>query len=100
MALPAQKLAALAETSAAEKTLQHSARGISERFWLLLLGGLLVAAVVVGQRLVRTGDPHVAALDAAPVDDETSDTEEDEAVKAAAEEPTEDWSKVSRRLVG
>lgn len=100
MALPAQKLAALADTSATVKSLQHSARGISERFWLLLLGGLLVAAVVVGQRLVRIEDPQLASLDAAPADDETPDAEEEQAVRAAAKEPTEEWSEVSRRLVG
>lgn len=101
MALPAQKLAALTETRAVVKGLQRSAQGVSERFWLLLLGGLLIAAVVVGRRLVHVqDDPYLGALDAAPEDDETPSADEEEAVRAAAAEPTEDWSEVSRRVVG
>src|ERR1700687_516679 len=100
MTLPAQKLAALADASASVKGLQHSARGISERFWLLVLGGLLVAAVVVGQRLVRIEDPQLAALDAAPIDDEPLDAEEEQTIKTAATRPTEEWPEVRRRLLG
>jgi hypothetical protein len=101
MALPAQKLAALTDAKTAVKGLQQSARGLSERFWLLVLGGLLIAAVVVGRRLVQDQDnAFLAALDAAPRDDETPSADEDEAVRAAAAEPTEDWPEVSRRLLG
>lgn len=100
MALPAQRLASLAETRAAVSSLQRTARGVGERFWFLLLAGALVAAVVIGRRLVeQQDDPMLKALDSAPVDDEVPSDDEDAAVKAAEQEPSSDWSEVSRRPV-
>jgi len=100
MALPAQRLASLAETRAAVRSLQRTAHGLGERFWLILLAGALVAAVVIGRRLVeQQTDPTLEALDSAPIDDEVPSDEEEAAVKAAEHEPSSDWSEVSRRLV-
>jgi hypothetical protein len=65
-----------------------------------LLAGALVAAVVIGRRLVeQQTDPTLQALDSAPTDDELPTPDEEAAAKAAEEEPSSDWSEVSRRLV-
>ena len=90
----------MAESKAAVKALQRSAHGLGERIWLLLLAGTLVAAVVIGRRLVEQGtDPTLKKLDEAPLDDEVPTDEEEAAVRAAEQEPSSDWSEVSRRLV-
>jgi hypothetical protein len=100
MALPAQRLASLAETKAAVRALQRTAHRVSERIWLLLLAGALLAAVVIGRRLVeQQNDPMLKALDSAPIDDEVPSDDEQAEVKAAEDEPSSDWSEVSRRLV-
>jgi hypothetical protein len=73
---------------------------LSERLWLLLLAGALVAAVVIGRRLVeQQADPTLKTLDEAPIDDEKPTDDEEAAVKAAEQETASDWSEVSRRLV-
>jgi len=62
--------------------------------------GALVAAVVIGPRLVDDqADPTLQALDSLPIDDEVPSDGEEAAVKAAEQEPSSDWSEVSRRLV-
>ena len=100
MALPAERLTSLAESRAAVRALQRSAHGLSERIWFLLLAGALVAAVVIGRRLVeQQADPTLKKLDEVPIDDEVPTDEEEVAVKAAEQEPSSDWSEVSRRLV-
>ena len=100
MALPAQRLASLAETRVAVRSLQRTARGLGDRLWFLLLAATLVAAVVIGRRLVEDqADPTLQALDSVPIDDEVPSDEEEAAVKAAEQEPSSDWSEVSRRLV-